>query len=211
MRLAKRCLSCGLLLAFAARAIEPAPPPPPPDESPAPAPAPVPVPVPALRSASGEPSWSLRVHLLTEDDRVELRRLSDNSLVCRTPCGIDVRFDEADAFALDGKWLMRSKPFQFRPRDGEVKLRVSSGSAVPIIIGGGLLGIGGTIAVVGGLVFLGANWDNSLCYPSTCHAENDAKAATAATVALIGLGVVLVGGIVMAFGVASRTSYTVEP
>jgi hypothetical protein len=60
-------------------------------------------------------SWSLRVHLLTDDHRVQLRRMAgakDDALVCKAPCGVVVDFRESDAFNLGGPGLIESGPFQ---------------------------------------------------------------------------------------------------
>jgi hypothetical protein len=198
----KRLLCSVVLITFAARATEPAPPPPS-DEIPAPAP------------SSDEPSWNLRVHLLTKDGRVELRRLTDNALICKTPCGSELQFHEDDQFVLGGQGLLRSVPFQLRPRDGEVTLRVSSGDVTPLILGGVTLSVGSSMAMISGLFYAinGSIPAGLFCdEDAACHArENAAKAdaqSTARTVAFVGLGVAAVGGLILLL--THRTSYTVE-
>jgi hypothetical protein len=186
MRLAKRCLSSGLLLAFAARAAEPPPPP-------------------------AEPGpWTLRVHILTSDERVELRRLADDALICKTPCGVELQLHEADAFVLTGSGVSASKPFEFSPRDGDVKLRVTTGSVVPTVVGAGLLVAGAITATYAGLLALDASVSPGFCNTPDCRASADSKSTTAGTVALIGLGALIVGGFCLAYGVAGRTTYKVE-
>jgi hypothetical protein len=183
MRLTKRFFSCGLLLTFAARAAEP--PPPPPSEDPGP--------------------WTLRVHLLTSDERVELRRVVDDALICKAPCGAELQFHESDTFVLTGSGVSRSNTFEFRPRDGEVTLRVSSGSVVPKVIGAILLVVGATLAVDGGLAYAASSIpvsDNCSSNPA-CSTNS-----TAGILALIGLGLAIAGGIVLLQ--THVTTYTVE-
>jgi hypothetical protein len=196
-------LLCGLLLfAFAARATEP--PPPPPDELPAPAR----VPAPALTSAYGEPSWTLRVHLLTEDERVELRRVADNALICKAPCGQELQFHQSDEFVLRGKGLSPSPPFLFSPREGDVSLRVQPASAAPRFAGGVLVAGGAAAAAIGGLYAL-AEAAASICMADsngcTSHAD---QVQTGAIVALAGLGAAAIGLLILLS--THPTTYSVE-
>jgi hypothetical protein len=189
-----------LALSAAARAVEP--PPPPPDE------APRQVPAAALPSGSDEPTWTLRVHLLTKDDRVELRRLTDDALICKAPCGAALQFHERDEFALRGDELLPSEPFQLRPRDGDLTLRVNPGSAAPRYFGGGLLAVGATTALVAlaAVPFVG---NSVFCDGDpSCIARHDDDRQTAFTVALVGLGMGVVGGLLLAL--SHSTTYSVE-
>jgi hypothetical protein len=80
-------------------------------------------------TAPFERSWSVRVHLLSDDDRVELRRLGPKL---------------ADAYVCSGL-------FHLPERDGEVTLRVSAGEQGSRILGGVLV-VGGSAAfAIGGL------------------------------------------------------------
>jgi hypothetical protein len=194
-------LICGLVaVAAAARAVEP--PPPPPDE------APRQVPAAALPSGSDEPTWTLRVHLLTKDDRVELRRLTDDALICKAPCGAALQFHEQDAFAFRGEGLLPSAPFQFRPRDGDVTLRVEPGDVAPRYLGAGLLAVGGTAALVSLLAvpFVG---NTVFCDGDpSCIAQHNDDRQTALTVGLVALSAAVLGGVLLA--VSHPTSYSVD-
>jgi len=82
---------CLLLTTFGARAAEPPPPPP---------------------AASG--SWTVRVHLVTDDQRVELRRFADHAFVCKAPCGVEVPVQRGEQFRLEGQGLNPSEPGRVR-------------------------------------------------------------------------------------------------
>jgi hypothetical protein len=200
----KRLISGLLVIAASARAVEP--PPPPPDEGRA-APS-AQVPIAALPSGSDQRTWTLRVHLFTKDDRVELRRLTDDALICKAPCGAVVQFHEQDAFAFRGEGLLPSAPFQFRPRDGDVTLRVDPGSAAPRYLGAGLLAVGGTAALisllavplVGNTVFCDGD-------PS-CIAQHNDDRQTALTVGLVALGAAVLGGVLLAL--THPTTYSAD-
>lgn len=101
-------------------------------------------------------SWSLRVHLLGDDDRVELRRSTPGleERVCRTPSNARVRFQPSDLFTLDGPGLAGSAPFVFHPRNGDITLRVRAGPQVPRTIGAVLMGSGLSVMGVTGLYAL---------------------------------------------------------
>src|SRR5262249_58053636 len=70
-------------------------------------------------------SYALWVHLLTDDDKVELYR-SAGALVCTSPCGIVLDLRPGDLFYFGGADIAQSEDFNFRPRDGEVTLRVNA-------------------------------------------------------------------------------------
>lgn len=150
------------------------------------------------------------MHLLSKDDRVELRRLKDNAFICRAPCGTELRFHESDAFILDGRGLLSSVPFQFRPRDGDVTLRVKPAELGPPIVGGVLFGVGGTTAAFAGFVYaLDAGFAGVFCDGDpVCIAHDNDKKTSAGVVALLGLGCAVVGGLLLYF--THRTDYTVE-
>jgi hypothetical protein len=195
-----------LVFAFAARATEPAPPPP--DDVPAPAPTPAPARAPApaspFPSASGE--WNLRVHLLTKDERVELRRVVDHALICRAPCDEELTFRESDQFVLGGPGLTNSDQFQFRPRNGDVTLRVNPSGSSQRVGGGVLLGVGGFAAVIGLVASIPAGVGAGLCDQGDCSSvRNTASALQVITV--VGLGLALVGVVLLA--TSPSTTYSV--
>src|SRR5512140_2915519 len=64
-------------------------------------------------------SWTARVHLLSNDQRVELRHLvvGNDVLVCKAPCDVAVSFLASDVFRLDGTGLRESGLFRLPPRE----------------------------------------------------------------------------------------------
>jgi hypothetical protein len=116
----KRLALCLLLGAFGARAAEPPP-----------------------------ASWTARVHLLTDEPRVELRRYPDGSLVCHAPCGVDVSIQRGDFFQLRGEGLTSSETFDFAPGAGEVRIKVDPGHSGRRAFGFSFVVFGGVLAAGG--------------------------------------------------------------
>jgi hypothetical protein len=114
-----------LLLAIEARAAEPAPAP--------------------LSTEFAQENWqTVRLHLLSDDQRLELRD-SAGRTICRTPCDRDIQIMKGDVFKLDGEGLWGSDSFSFAPQDSDVTLRVRTGTAGPRIGGYAVLGVGGGV------------------------------------------------------------------
>jgi hypothetical protein len=149
-----------LLLAFGARAAEPPP-------------------------TAASDSWTARVHLVTDEKRVELRRVADDALVCKAPCDVDVAFKRGDFFLLKGQGLAPSDTFDFAPGNGKVRVKVNPGYRERFGAGIGVIVLGGL--VVAGSFFAAANGDA------------DGRSAGA-------LGVVALGGVIIAGGVALMIS-----
>ena len=171
----KRLACCLVLAATAARA---APPPP-------------------------EPSWAVKVHLLSNDERVELRTAAGEA-VCATPCDTLVWFRDGEAFKLEGSWLVSSHPLTFDPADTEVTLRVNAKNQTQRVVGFGIMAGGwamaGGAAITLGFEGLGC-WLNPSC--------SGISTSGPLTVGGIGLGVLALGAMI-ALG-APRTEVSREP
>jgi hypothetical protein len=120
----KKLVCCLLLGAFTVRAEEPPPP---------------------------EPTWSLRVHLISDDARVELRRAAASlaAPICKAPCDTELQFRSGEVFTLGGPGLNSSEEFTFRPRDGDVTLQVHAAAQGPRTAGKVLIVLG-VLATIGG-------------------------------------------------------------
>jgi hypothetical protein len=117
-----------------------------------------------MLATAAEPQWHLKVRLLSEDDRLELRRLPDDSVVCRTPCGVVVNFNPGDQFMLKGSGIVPSGPLFFHPRDGEVTLQAHPKSILWWILGGAAFAGGDYLVFRGGLsLFFEAAWGTVNC------------------------------------------------
>jgi hypothetical protein len=147
--------------------------------------------------------WSVRLHLLSDDQRVELRKAS-GQLVCVTPCNAEVRFYEGEPFRLEGKKLASSEELTFDPSDTEVTLRVRARAELPrrsartlLLVGGALFG--GTL-----LTFLGVGL---LCLPSeqdsACHRASNAGYYI---VGGIGLSAIVAGGLLLNYSPPTQFS-----
>jgi hypothetical protein len=154
-----------LLLAFGARAAEPPPP------------------------TAASDSWTARVHLVTDEKRVELRRLADDALVCNAPCDVDVAFKRGDFFQLKGQGLAPSDTFDFAPGNGKVRVKVNPGYRERF-------GAGIGVIVLGGLVVAG-----SLFVAVAANSDTDSRSASYGA-----LGVGALGGLIIAGGVALMIS-----
>jgi hypothetical protein len=172
----------------------------------------------SARAAEIEPeeTWrSRRVHLLSDDERVELHRRAAGMaevFVCRMPCNAAVPFHSSDQFVLTGPGILTSAPFQFQLREEDLTLHVSAGTTAPIIIGGTLLGGGWITAVIGGVTYLGeAVFGTVFCdQDPQCIADHASRKSTARTVSFTGLALVAVGGAVLLIGV-HPTRFTSQP
>jgi hypothetical protein len=196
-----------VLVSFAARAQTPAgPPPPPPPEPDAP-----PVVAPAAPTRPAEPtSWTLRVHLLSADERVELRRTAGDLVrvvECKAPCDAEVRFTADETFTLGGPALAESNPFTFRPRNGDVTLRVEP-RASSSRTGGVVLAVFGGITLAAGLGVTGLASVTCLALRGAgddCHGLGGYM-LLGGLVAAVGAGLAYAGGNIASQG----TEFTVE-
>jgi hypothetical protein len=158
-------------------------------------------------------SWTARVHLLSDDARVELRHLGvgNDVLVCKAPCGVAVSFRASDVFRLDGTGLRQSETFHLPPRAGDLTMRVSARDQGPRVAGVVLLVAGSAAAAIGGILAVPAfAFGDVFCdQDPQCAAGNSTRRATF-------LGVFLGGVVVAALGtvlvVTSKpTTFTVDP
>jgi hypothetical protein len=184
----KKVLFLLLVSAFSARAAEPSP-------------------------GAFERSWHLRVHLLSDDDRIQLLRVvprGRDAFVCRTPCNVVLDYRASDAFVLDGPGVLASRRFHFRPRDGDVTMRVSAGLWIPPVAGAVFLAGGGATAAWGGLMLAARSvFGDVFCdQDPECIAGHARERRTSTIIALSGLAVAIVGGVLIL--VSHPTTYTVE-
>jgi len=126
----KRLAACLVLAAGAASAAEPQPP---------------------------APNWSVKVHLVSDDARVELRRAAAglNTTVCKTPCDAVVPFHYNETFTLGGAGLTTSDQIIFPPRDGDLTLRVHATPESRRMIGTGLIVPGAANCTKGAIALAG--------------------------------------------------------
>jgi hypothetical protein len=123
----KKLACCLLLLAFGARAADPPPPP-------------------SSTEYARLDLRLVRLHLLTEDPRVQLTD-SSGRVVCTAPCNAEVPTLQGDLFTLGGPGLWTSDAFTLPARDTDVTLRVRAGTHPPVA-GYVLMGAGGAVAGV---------------------------------------------------------------
>lgn len=158
-------------------------------------------------------SWTARVHLLTDDQRVELRHLVVGSdvLVCKAPCDVAVSFLASDAFRLDGTGLREGAVFHLPPREGDITLRVSAREQAPRVAGIVLIAAGGTAATIGGITALPAfAFGDVFCdQDPQCAAGNRRTRATLLGVFVGGLLVAVVGVVLVA--TSKPTTFTLDP
>ncbi|HEY2028767.1 MAG TPA: hypothetical protein VGH20_06125 [Myxococcales bacterium] len=112
--------------------------------------------------------WKRRVHLLTGDSRVELRRAS-NAIVCRAPCDAEVEFFPDEEFYLGGQGLASSARFSLKLREEDATLAVHPYSSSSRANGRALLLAGGVAAVLGGT---GALLGYAVCSSDTDHGSS---------------------------------------
>jgi hypothetical protein len=143
-----------------------------------------------------EPVWYVRVHLLSDDERVELRRVEavPGPALCKSPCDRTVQVRSEDLFTLAGPGLSSSRAFAFDPRDADVTLKVQAGSSLPRMIGRGLVIAGG--AVGAGTLLVGTEVTYDCILTQGCSIKNTQAivlgvAAIAAAVGLIGVMILL--------------------
>lgn len=158
-----------------------------------------------------DPVWNLRVHLLSDDERVELRHSlpqKDYTVVCKTPCDRVVQFRQADEFRLAGDGLLSSEPFEFRPRNGDVTLKVSTGKRVPIYVGTAIAFAGGLAANIGLYSVMWARQEDVSCAISETCGPHDTLRKTGYILMASGLAVFATGVAILLF--SPRTGFTVE-
>ncbi|HEY2028768.1 MAG TPA: hypothetical protein VGH20_06130 [Myxococcales bacterium] len=139
-------------------------------------------------------SWNMQVHLLSPNDRVELRRAT-GELLCRAPCDEDLSVNDADAFVIGGPGVVPSEPFTFRLRE-QATLRVEPSSLAARSFGKTVLMTGAAIGIaslVASYVYLG------YCLHSALH-DNDCARTPQQVMFGLGIGSSLlagVGGLIM--------------
>jgi hypothetical protein len=157
-------------------------------------------------------SWTARVHLLSDDERVELRHLvlGNDVLVCKAPCGVALSISASDVFRLDGTGLRQSEVFHLPQRGGDIVVRVSASDQGPRIAGVVLVAAGTTAAAIGGLLALPAfAFGDVFCdQDPQCVAGNSSRRATALGVFLGGLAAGVLGAVVLLD--SKPTTLTVE-
>jgi hypothetical protein len=101
------------------------------------------------------PTWSVKVHLLSDDARVELRRATAglNTTVCKTPCDAVVPFHDNETFTLGGAGMTTSDQIVFPPRDGNLTLRVIAKPEAPRTTGKALIVVG-AVSVAASNIYL---------------------------------------------------------
>lgn len=109
-----------------------------------------------LIAAAAEPApervFQLRVHLLSNDQRVELRRNDADAAICTAPCGAAVALRTGDEFRLTGPELAPSDSFTFYPRDGDLTLKVTARPDKPRAISKGVIIAGAAVVLLSGIV-----------------------------------------------------------
>jgi hypothetical protein len=157
-------------------------------------------------------SWTARVHLLTDDERVELRHLvvGNDVLVCKAPCGVALSFSASDVFRLDGTGLRPSEVFHLPQPAGDIVMRVSARDQGPRILGVVLLAAGTTAATIGGILAVPAfAFGDVFCdQDPRCAASNRSRRATALGVFLGGVAAAVLGTVVLLN--SKPTTFTVE-
>jgi hypothetical protein len=147
----------------------------------------------------GQHPWRRRVHLLSRDDRVELRRKGD-VVVCRAPCDAVVEFWPDDEFHLGGSGLTDSPRFTFalRPEDATLDVHPRSSSARAAGIGIAILGVLTEAAGDLGLLF----------YSASCSSDNDHGGSCGAGGLLLVSAAAVALGFTAVFAGASMTRGT---
>jgi hypothetical protein len=172
----KKLACCLLLGAFGARAAEPPPPPP------------------ATEFAQLN-QRKVRLHLLTDDQRVQLTD-SSGRVVCKAPCNAEVPVLQGDVFRLTGAGLWESDAFTLEPRDADVTLRVRSHTRSGRIFGYVLAGAGAGVAAVS-LLTLGLETlaDNA---PTADGPRQHNDFGPGASIGLgVGLALAVLGGLII--------------
>jgi hypothetical protein len=146
----------------------------------------------------------VRVHLISDDARVELRRSAAKLAepVCRAPCGAEVEFRPDEKFKLGGPGLSDSEEFSIRPRDSDLTLRVIARSQTPRTVG--------KVLVIGGGIAIGLA--EAISYAGLLCAVQEGCSTNQGVIAPLvygGIAAALVGGIVLL--ASQSTQYTVKP
>jgi hypothetical protein len=153
----------------------------------------------AENPASPLPFWALRVHLLSNDERVELRRLSvsgrEEFFICKAPCGAELQVGSQDQFVLNGPGVVSSAPFQLPSNHGDITLRVTASDNGPRVIGGVLIVGGGATLSIAGLTWLVESaFGNVFCdQDSQCISGNNTRRNTTLAITAGGLAVSVLG------------------
>jgi hypothetical protein len=138
----------------------------------------------------------MRVHLLTPNDHVELRRAS-GELVCRAPCDQDLWVKDADTFMIGGAGVVPSEPFTFQLHE-EVTLHVQPTSLAARNAGKAILGVGGALAVA---ALVGTYAVSAACVATIASEDNACSSKTPFSVLLAldlaGAALAAAGGIIM--------------
>jgi hypothetical protein len=154
---------------------------------------------------TGPAPVSLQLHLVADDPRVRLRRVSPNAVeLCGPPCDLALQVRAGEEYRFEGEGIAPSEDFFFQPLPGPVELRVHAGDAVRYqrgrwtFIGGGILAAAGVGIGLGGAV---ANFCLDLFASGQCS-EKNARAQTF----LIGGAVAAAAGLLMLLSGASDAS-----
>lgn len=148
--------------------------------------------------------WELRVHLLSDDERAELRRFPGDTVLCRAPCDAPLRFATADDFYVGGSGIVQSSRFQLPPRNGDLTLRVSPARTSSRYLGTGLVVLGGATAIVAGGFALSQS-----CIEVSAGSPCPARSQTPLIVGAVGIVVAIIGTVVRLAN--SATEVTIEP
>lgn len=148
----------------------------------------------------------MRVHLLTANDRVELRRAS-GELVCRAPCDQDLSVKDADTFVIGGAGVVPSEPFTFQLHE-DVTLHVQPTSLAARNAGKAILGLGGaiTVAALIGLYAVAADCTATGFEGHSCASPAPLNVLT--ILSLAGAALAGAGGIVMLANPPTKFSAT---
>jgi hypothetical protein len=146
-----------------------------------------------LALAGEETPFHLRVHLLTDDERLELRRASDDMVLCRAPCAQVLTFYPGEQVLLAGDGIPPSPPFHFRYREGDAWLSVHAGSTR-----GQAAGAVGMVAGAIGLVVFPTYWlvATAVCAPGAAVLGDKDCQRRADSVGAAGLVTSLLAGLI---------------
>jgi hypothetical protein len=153
-----------------------------------------------------EPIWHVHVHLLSDDERVELRRVEavPGQALCKSPCDRTVQVRSEDLFTLGGPGIASSRAFAFDPRDADLTLKVQARSSLPRTIGRALVVAG--LGVSGATLSAGTLFDRCFLTPSCSFKTTETIVLSVAAVAA---AAALVGALVLAYN--PPTDFTSSP
>ena len=149
----------------------------------------------AVAAQERDRSYALRVHLLTDDDRIELHR-SAGALICTAPCGVVLDLRPGDLFYFGGTGIAQSDDFTFHPRNGEVTVRVNARPEEPRTVARNVL-IAGAVLIAAGtaLSYVAVVQRAASCADTTTCTGGQATLYAAIAVDVVGLAVI-VGGLI---------------